>query len=158
MVGLGEGFTVSLIARHPDELAVVAVVPAVIDAHEPAGVALALGADHGAAMPAGVEQAMELALLVAAEDHRPAGDLARAKIARILQFGSVSDVDPAAAENARHFLAQDFFRDQDFAVEQKGFSLAVVDDVGAGRHCSSVGSGRRELKPDRVFCSPELSG
>src|SRR5207248_8559887 len=135
---------ISLVARHPDQLAVVRVGPAVIDAHETSGIALALCADHRAAMAAGVEQAMKLALLVPAEDHRPPGDLARTKITGILQLGGVPDVDPAAAEDARYFLAQDIFRYQDLAVEQERLSLAVVDDVGAGRHGSSVGSARRE--------------
>ena len=67
---------------------------------EAAPVALALGADDGAAVAAGVEQAVDLALLVAAEDHRPAGDLARAEIAGLLQLGGMADIDPAAAEDA----------------------------------------------------------
>ena len=105
-----------------------------IDALEAAPIAFALGADDGAAVPAGVEQAVELARLVAAEDHRPAGDPARAEIARLFQLGGMADIDPAAAEDLRHLLAQDVLRDQDLAIEQEGLFLAVIDDVGAHGH------------------------
>src|SRR5262249_48021916 len=132
VIGLVEGVRIGIVARHADELAVVAVGPAVIDAHEAARIALALRADDRAAMPEGVEQAVIHALLVAAEDHRPAGDLAGTEVARILQLGGVPDIDPAAAEDVRHLPAQDVLGDQDLTVEQEGFSLAVVDDVGAG--------------------------
>ncbi len=107
-----------------------------VDAHEAAGVAVALRAHDGAAMPAGVEQAMDLAGLVAHEDHRAARDLAGAEIAGLLQLGIVPDIDPAAAEDARHLLAQDVVGDQHLAVEQERLLLAVVDNVGAGGHCS----------------------
>ena len=128
-----------------------------IDAHETARIARAFRAHDRAAVAAGVEQAMESALLVPAEDHRPSGDLARAKVAGILQFGGVSYVDPAAAEYVRHLLAKDVLGDEDFAVEQEGFSLAVVDDVGAGGHLSSVGSAAVEFKltrPAKSRCIP----
>src|SRR5213079_1727690 len=120
--------------RHADELAVVAVDPAVVDTHEAACITLPLGAHDSAAMAAGVEQAVHLAGLVAAEDHRPAGDPPRAEVAGIFQLGSVADINPAAAEDRRHLLAQNVVGDEHFAVEQEGLSLAVVDDVGAGGH------------------------
>src|SRR4029450_12549197 len=122
---------------------VVAVGPAVIDALETAPVALALGADDGAAVAAGVEQAMERTGLIAAEDHRPAGDLARAEIAGLSQLGGMADIDPAAAEDLRRLLAQHLLRDQNLAIEQEGLLLAVVDDIGTHRHLlSPLGFGR----------------
>src|SRR5262249_3027083 len=95
MVGLVEGLGIGILSGHPDELAVAAVGPAVIDAHEAARVTLPLGADDRTAMTAGVEQAVNPPLLVPAEDHRPAGDLARSEVARRLQFGGMPDIDPA---------------------------------------------------------------
>ena len=100
-------------------------------------IALALGAHDSAAMAAGVEQAVHLAGLIAAEDHRPAGDPARAEVAGIFQLGGVADINPAAAEDRRHLLAQNVVGDEHFAVEQESLSLAVVDDVGACRHIGS---------------------
>src|SRR5262245_23619412 len=97
--GLVEALGIGVGAGHAYQPPVVAVGPAVIDALETAPVALALGADDGTAVAAGVEQAMERAGLIAAEDYRPAGDLARAEIARLCQFGGMADIDPAAAAN-----------------------------------------------------------
>src|SRR5262249_31584452 len=108
-----EALGVGVVARHADQAAVIAVGPAVIDALEAAPIALALGADDGAAVAAGVEQAMELAALVAAEDHRPSRHLARAEIAGLLELRGMADIDPAATEDLRHLLAQDLFRHQD---------------------------------------------
>ena len=97
---LVEVLRIGVVARHAVQRAVVAVGPAVIDALEAPRVALALGADERAAMAAGVEQAVDLALPVAAEDHRPAGDPAGTEVAGLLQLGGVADIDPAAAEDA----------------------------------------------------------
>ena len=74
--GLVERFGIGVGARHGDELAVIAVAPAVIDAVEAARIAAALGADDGTAVAAGVEEATDRAFGVAAEDHRPGGDAA----------------------------------------------------------------------------------
>ncbi len=68
------------------------------------------------------------------EDHRPAGNLARDEIARLLQLGGMPDIDPAAAEDLRPLGAQDVLRHQDFAIEQEPLLLAVIDDVGADGH------------------------
>jgi len=102
-----------------------------IEALKAPTIALTLGANNGAAMPAGVEQAVEGALLIATEDDRPARGLAGAKIAGFLELGGVPNVDPALAEDARHLLAQDPFRDQHLTVEQKRLFLVVIYDVGA---------------------------
>src|SRR3954469_20040296 len=82
----------------------------------------------------GVEQTVEVARLIAAEDQRPAGNLARAEIARLLQLGGMPDIDPAAAEDLRPLGAQDVLRHQDFAIEQEPLLPAVIDDVGADGH------------------------
>src|SRR5262249_49075756 len=113
---LVETFGIGIVTRHARERAVIAVGPAMIDAHEAAGVALALGAHDRAAMPAGVEQAVKLALLVAHEDHRPAGDLAGAEVARFLELRGMPDIDPAAPEDLRHFPLQYILGDQHLAV------------------------------------------
>src|SRR5437763_786804 len=102
-----------------------------IEALKAPTVALALRANNGAAMPAGVEQAVEGALLIAAEDDWPARGLAGAKIAGFLELGGVPHVDPALPEDARHLFAQDPIRDQYLTVEQKGPFLMVIYDVGA---------------------------
>jgi hypothetical protein len=90
---------------------------------------------------------MERAGLIAAEDHRPAGDLARAEIAGLPQLGGMADIDPAAAEDLRHFPAQNILRDQDLAVEQEGLLLAVIDDIGTHRHLPSPLACRPSVRP-----------
>ena len=97
--GFVEALGIGVRARHAHQPPVVAVGPAVVDALEAAPVALALSAHNGAAVAAGIEQAVELPRLIAAEDHRPAGDLARAEIAGPLQLGGMAGINPAAAEN-----------------------------------------------------------
>jgi hypothetical protein len=52
----------------------------------------------------------------------------------------MADVDPAAAENLRHLPAQNVLGNQDFAVEEEGLPLAIVDDIGASGHGSALGS------------------
>src|SRR5262249_19165679 len=119
-------------------------------AHEAAGVALALRAHDRAAVPAGVEQAVVLALLVTHENDRPAGDPARAEVAPLLELGGVPDIDPAAAEDLRPFPAQDVLADQNLAVEQEGLLLAIIDDVGTGGHARpSLGASRQAYKGAR---------
>src|SRR5262249_56568912 len=117
-----------------DEAAVVAVGAGVVGGLEAAAIAVALGADDGGAVAAGVEQSVEFAGLVAADDDGAAGDLAGAEIAGLPQLRGVADIDPGAAEDLRHLLAQDLLRHQHLAVEQEGLPLAVIDDVGANRH------------------------
>jgi hypothetical protein len=89
---------------------------------------------------------MDLAGLVAHEDHRAAGDLAGAEIAGLLQLGIVPDIDPAAAEDARHLLAQDVVGDQHLAVEQERLLFAVIDNVGAGGHLFALVGWALELR------------
>jgi hypothetical protein len=78
--------------------------------------------------------------------HRAAGDLAGAEIAGLLQLGIVPDIDPAAAEDARHLLAQDVVGDEHLAVEQERLLLAVVDNVGAGGHLFALVGWALELR------------
>ena len=96
-----------------------------------AGVSMTALTAMGAAVPTSVEQAVDPALLVAAKNHRPAGHLAGAEVARLLQLGCVAHIYPAAAENVGHFLAQDVLGDQNLAVQKERLSFAVIDDVGA---------------------------
>ena len=98
-----------------------------IDAVELPRVALALAADQRAAMAADVEQRAHLALPVAAEDHRPAGDLAGAEVAGIFDLRGVADVDPALVEDRAVLVLQDFRRDEHLAVDLEGQVLQVLD-------------------------------
>ena len=102
-----------------------------IDAVELPGVALALAADQRAAMAADVEQRADLALAVAAEDHRPAGDAAGAEVARVFHLRGVADIDPALVEDRAVLVLQDFRRDEHLAVDRERQVLQVLDDEPA---------------------------
>src|SRR5262249_5850911 len=116
--------------------AIIAIGPAVIEAAEAAARARPLRADDGAAVPAGVEMAAEVALHSAKENHRAAGHLTRDEIVRFIEFGRMADIDPAFGEDLRHFVAQHGLRDQSLPIQQKAILYGIVDDV-TSRHGGS---------------------
>src|SRR4029079_8663028 len=104
---LVEARRIGVVARDSLDAPAGMVGPAVIDAVELPRVALALAADQRAAVAADVEQRADLALPVAAEDPRAAGDMAGAEISGVLQLGSVADVDPSLVEDGAVLVFQD---------------------------------------------------
>src|SRR6185295_13303212 len=84
--------------------------------------------DNGAAMAADVEQRADVALAVAAEDHRTAGDVAGDEVARILDLRGVADIDPALVEDRAVLVFQDVRRDEDAAMDRERQVLQVLDD------------------------------
>src|SRR4029079_14452894 len=118
---------IGVVARNTLDRSVGVVGPAVIDALELPGVALALAANQRAAMAADVEQRADLALAVAAEDHRAAGDRAGAEVARIFDLRGVADIDPALVEDGAVLVLEDFRRDEHLAVDLERQVLQVLD-------------------------------
>src|SRR6185436_15082536 len=104
------------------------VRPAVIDALELPGVALALTANQRAAMAADVEQRAHLALAVAAEDHRTAGNVTGAEVAWIFDLRGVTDINPALVEDGAVLVLEDFRRDEHLAVDRERQIVGVLDD------------------------------
>ena len=100
-----------------------------IDAVELPGVALALAAHEGAAVAADIEQRADLALAVAAEDHRTVGDAAGAEVTGVLHLRGVADINPALVEDRAVLVLQDFRRDEHLAVDRKRQILEILDDV-----------------------------
>ncbi len=88
----------------------------------------ALAADDGAAMAADVEQRADIALPVAAEDHRPAGDVAGDEVARIFDLRGVADIDPALVEDRAVLVLQNLRRDEHAAMDRERQVLQVLDD------------------------------
>ena len=75
---------------------------------------------------------------VAAEDHRAAGDVAGAEVARLLQLGGVADVDPALVEDGAVLGLQHVVGDEHLAVDREGQVLVILDDeaaVAVARRC-----------------------
>ena len=101
-----------------------------IDAAKTPPVAGGLGADNGAAMAAGIEEAMYLAGMIAAEDDGPSGDTAGDKVARGFDFGGMPDIDPALGEDLLHLRLKDRRRDQRLAVEKEFLLPGIINDEG----------------------------
>ena len=93
--------------RHAHELAVGVVVPAVIAADEPLGVALAFVHHLGAAMGAAIEQHVDAVVVMPRHDDGLAAEFGRDVVARVGDLAGVADVQPGAPEDALHFEFED---------------------------------------------------
>gem|GEM_PF-6873728 len=100
------------IDRRADEVAVGTKRPAVIDALVNLGVAAVGSADAHASVRADVKSDMDLAFLVAGNDHRVRTQVADHEVAGIGDFRLMAQQNPDFAENLLHF---DFV---DFAIRQ----------------------------------------
>src|ERR1044072_4982685 len=86
------------------------VGPGVVRAHERAGVALLLAADARAAVPAGVVEGADLAVLAARKDHRVMADRPRDPVAGSRDQAAVARVEPLAPPDAVDVGVEDFGR------------------------------------------------
>ena len=98
-----------------------------IHAVELPGVAFPLAAHQRAAMPAAIDQGMDLAVAVAAEDDRPPRHRTRLEVAGVLEFRSVPDIDPAAVEDAALLALQHVVGDEHLAIDEEGLLLGIFD-------------------------------
>ena len=103
-VGGHPAFALQALAKgQPGELAGVGVAPAVIQAHEPLGVAAELTHDHRATVRAAVDEGMQRALFVARHDHRRIADPGRTEVVRPGKLRFQAQVVPCRpAEDALH--------------------------------------------------------
>ena len=96
--------------RHPgdaDEAAVEAIGPPVVGAHEDLGVALLGAADRVATMSAGVEEALDAAVLLAHDEHVVAPDRRSKKSPAFGIWRLVAQELPRPAEDQLHLLLED---------------------------------------------------
>ena len=100
-----------------------------IDAEEALGIALAIRADKRAAMAAGVEMDIHLALLVAHENNRAASHFAGDEIAGLFQLRPMTDINPAFGEDLAIFIPQNILGHVHFAIEKEDALLLILDDV-----------------------------
>jgi hypothetical protein len=106
----------------------------VIGAGQALGVALLFAADDGAAVRTGVEVHLDRAVLGAPQKQLPAAHLARHEIAGLGDFGRVTGVQPAAAENLGPLLVQHGGVGKRPARHQKLAALRVdADEMGAAK-------------------------
>ena len=93
------------IQRHALQPAVGGVAPRMIRADEQRRIALLVAAHLHAAMPAGVQEHVHRAGLVAAQDHRLLAHARDEEVARLRDLAFVPDEQPGAGEQLLQFLA-----------------------------------------------------
>ena len=114
---------------HPGgEVAIIVEGPAMIKALEAKCIAPGFAFDHGAAMRAGVEEGVELALPVAIEDQLLAADIAGHEIVRPGQFRLMAEIEPAAIEYPVALLGEDLLIGEGPAVDPEQSLLPVIQD------------------------------
>src|SRR5687767_13102071 len=91
------------------ERSVVAVDPAVILAAEELGAPILVLANRRAAVGAAVDEAVDLPVLVAADDDRDAADIGGLVVAGLGNLGGVADVHPGGIEDALELSLEDLF-------------------------------------------------
>lgn len=84
-------------------------------------------------MGAGVKQDADHIVVAAHQDHRAAGNISRAIVARMGHFGFMTDVDPALLKDAPPFLLQTLRVGKHPPVDSKQARRLVIDDVIFGR-------------------------
>ena len=110
MIGLAE-------IGDADQLAVGAVAPAVIGAGENRGVAFVVAAHLHAAVAARIQEDVDLAGPVAAQDHQFLAHARDEEIAGVRDLAFVTDEQPGAGEQPLLLLAVDLLVDKDLAAD-----------------------------------------
>src|SRR5215467_397462 len=107
-------------------------------------------------MPAGVEQAMDVAAHVAVENHGTPRDPAGHEIVGLLQLGGMADIDPAFQENMGNLVPEHRFGNQGFAVEQEPLFDRVIDDIAAGHGYSQALVSHSSVRVSAMLCRARL--
>lgn len=146
-----ELFRVAGVARVLDleQLAVVAEGPAVERAREGRAVVGLAAAQHRSAVAARVDQGVQFAFLVAADDDGLTTDAGGEVVADIRDLALVREVHPIALEDVLHLQLEDLFVGEDIATDLVPSGVGIFDEcsveVGAhvlhdvGHGSSSVG-------------------
>src|ERR1700732_778785 len=108
---------------HADQLAVGSIAPAVIGAGEDRRAALVVAAPLHAAMAARIEEDMDLAGPVAAQDHRFLAHPRDEEIPRLRDLALMADEQPGAREEPLQFFAVDLLLDTDLAADLPRFHV-----------------------------------
>ena len=128
--GALKGGAVGLLPWHPDELALVAVGPAVIEALEALLVSAGLTTDLRAAMPARVQEDPHLSVRSPHKNQRARPEIPGLEVTRLGDLGLVPHVDPRAVEQTLALQFQDLGIREGPSVDAKDAAVAIVDDIG----------------------------
>ena len=111
-----------------EQLAAVAERPAVERAGERGAVVRLASAQHGPAVRAGVDDAVQLLILVPGDHDGGAADVGRVVVADVRDLRLVGQVDPVPLEDVLHLELEDLLVGEDLALGADHAVLAVVDD------------------------------
>ena len=137
---LVEGLRVARVARVLDlqQLAGVLERPAVERAGESGAVVRLAAAQHGAAVGAGVDEAVEVFVLVPGDHHGRAADVGGEVVPHVGDLGFVGEINPVAFEDVLHLQFEDLFIGENFALGPDDAVLTVVDH-GVGKDLADMG-------------------
>jgi hypothetical protein len=130
----GEGLGVANLVGDADQVAFQVVGPAVVGAGEVAGGADVGAAHPGSAVPAGVEEGADPAVLVHSDDHRILTHVGGEEVARPLELVGVSQEQPARGEDPSQLLPVDRRLGEDRPVQQAAFGVDQPADVHVPAH------------------------
>ena len=117
-----------------DQLTAGAKRPAVVRADKGAGVAGFFAANGGAAVGAGVEHGVHLAITPARDDDRARANLGRLEVTRVGDFAFIGQINPGAVEDAFQFLLEHGFTAISGSGNAKFLGL-FIDQLGDGLGC-----------------------
>ena len=129
-IGLA-GVGVRGVDRLVQQLPFVAVDPAVVRAGEVARASAVLATHQGAAMPARIEEGVEVAVAVAVEQQRAAADVAGDEAGRGRELGLVRRVQPAVREEHPAFPLEHGRVGEDAAAHAEDAARTVFEDRAA---------------------------
>ena len=115
--------------RHADQLAVIAVGPAVIGAAEAGRIAVIGSAQPVAAMPADIEEGAYHSIGAAHYQDGVFTHIGREEIAGFGDLALMAQKEPAAGEDALQFLAVDLRLDKDAAADQSVLAVDETTDI-----------------------------
>src|SRR6185503_3405657 len=119
---------------HADQLAVRPVAPAVVRAEELDGIALVVAAHLHAAVPARVEEDVQPAAAVAAQDHRLLAHRGHEEVAGLRDLALVADHQPRAGEHLLLLLPVELLADEDLAADHARIDVDQVLELSRAVH------------------------
>src|SRR6266851_9126372 len=132
--------------RHADQMPVSAVAPAMVRASEDRGVALVVAAYLHPAVAARIEEGVDFASPVAAQDHRLLAHTRDDEVAGVGDLALMPDEEPGAGKDALQFLGVDRLVDENFAAD---LPRSQIDETRPVAHsvCGRHGITSRRTSP-----------
>jgi hypothetical protein len=125
----GERLAIRFFTRNADELPTRIKRPRVIGALKRPRVARLLPAYESAAMRAGVQEQANYSVVAAHQYHRPACNGSRYIVTGVRNFGFMTDINPASAEEARPLLLKAFRISERAPIHAEQARFPIIDNL-----------------------------